>query len=814
MNRWLGSAAVGALLFAGASIAPAQGAPLTVDHAAASGVTMRFQRAASSHAQLVGGLLSAPSSAQPAQIAGAYLATRPEILGAVEPASLRRIDVRQLAGTGATVRYAQTFGGVDVLGGDVFVRIDAQGQVRWAKAATRSIPAGFSVTPGFDAAHAAAVVKGVARFHLAASVVEPAHARLMIDASLPGAAPRLVYVVLAPGNPYLMEAWRVVVDAHTGQIVRADNRVMSATTANVFTSNPVKTPTLQQVSFDPFLTAGQSPIGLVGADVKVMDCLDKQLCTDVDLGMGMPLSVHTCTVVPNLTTPAGGNFLSTARPALDTDGEDAFSEVQMFFHVNQIYGFFRGFGFTDLVDKPLVAVTNLRAPIDFNDLLGSAPLALCTGGVPQPTHHLYGFDNAFFTPDAQAISGVAGGGILFGQGTQIDFSYDGDVIYHEFTHAVMGSLTPDFGGPSFDEFGEDPTTGGMNEGTADYFSSAFAGDPDVGEYAGPPLLGNPPGETALRHLTNDKTCPSSLWNEVHQDGEEWGGALWDVRDALPAGERHTYDQAVYNAIATLVPDDDQISTGAAVAAEVNTLLGASARDLAVAKFTARGLDDCDDRVRDFTGAGAKQDVLLVTGSSQIQLHPVPGALQFKLDVPEGTKQIQIHVAQGSGGGVGSEPVLKLIAKPGADAIHWTYATDASNVTTATSDATLSGDVTCANNACSGAIGADFVAGAYVVQVTNDGADATFQNVTFTMSTMELPDAGPVTGMPDAGPVTGTPDASTPVNPDAGGNPDTGDKDGGCGCRVGGDSGRAPLGGLAFAGLAAFLIVVTTRRKRR
>ena len=47
--------------------------------------------------------------------------------------------------------------------------------------------------------------------------------------------------------------------------------VKTATMANVFTSNPVKTPTLQQVSFDPWLTAGQSPIGLNGADVQVMD---------------------------------------------------------------------------------------------------------------------------------------------------------------------------------------------------------------------------------------------------------------------------------------------------------------------------------------------------------------------------------------------------------------------------------------------------------------------------------------------------------------------------------------------------------------
>src|SRR5258706_105802 len=150
IHRWLGSTLAGALLLAAATTAPAQGAPLTIDHAAPNGVAIRFQRPGSAHAQLVGGTLSAPSSAAPVAIASAYLATRPEILGGVEPATLRLLETRDLGGTGASVRYAQTFHGVDVLGGDVFVRVDTQGRVRWAKSATRSIPAGFDVTPGLD----------------------------------------------------------------------------------------------------------------------------------------------------------------------------------------------------------------------------------------------------------------------------------------------------------------------------------------------------------------------------------------------------------------------------------------------------------------------------------------------------------------------------------------------------------------------------------------------------------------------------------------------------------------------------------------
>jgi MYXO-CTERM domain-containing protein len=480
--------------------------------------------------------------------------------------------------------------------------------------------------------------------------------------------------------------------------------------------------------------------------------------------------------------------LAIQRPAADTDGEDAFAEVQMFYHVNRVYEFFRTFGFTNLETRPLTAVVNQRLPIDLRDPFGSLGAAACTNGVPQAGHQLFAFDNAAFTPDA-SLFGLSGGAIVFGQGTNIDFAYDGDVVYHEFTHAVMGTLTPDFGANTLDEFGEDPTTGGMNEGTADYFSAALTGDPDLGEYSGPPLLQDP-SATALRHLNNDKKCPSSLWNETHQDGEEWGGALFDVRAALPVDKQHTYDQAVYNAIAALQPDDDQISTAAAIAAEVNTLLGATERDLAVAKFAARGLDDCNDRVIDMTASGlAAKDLQFISGNDA-GVNPAPGPTQFVIDAPANTKKIKINItrwqANGGFGGGGSGPMISLLGKPGDAAIRWTYSGQ-----TATHDATLTGTVTCVDGAaCTGEIAADVPAGKVVLQLANAGGGAILQNIAFSTET------GPATPTPDAGP-------TNPID----------EEDGGCGCRVGGESSRTPFGGVALAGLAAFLIVLARRRRK-
>jgi hypothetical protein len=616
----------------------------------------------------------------------------------------------------------------------------------------------------------------------------------MIDATRPAATPRLAYVVLAPGNPVLLEAWRVRVDAQTGEILSVENRVKTgggpAYNGSVFVDNPVKTPSLVTQPLGPWMDLAQDPtVHLQGPDVKVLNCVDQQQCQTTQLG-----SVHVCSQIQSAGTTVGGDYLTIARPGSDLDGEDQFAEVQMFYHVNRVYEFFRGFGFTDLADRPLTAVVNERLPIDFNDIFGTIGLATCTNGVPQAAHHLYPLDNAAFTPDG-SLFGITGGAIVFGQGTAIDFAYDGDVVYHEFTHAVMGTLTPEFGANTFDEFGEDPTTGGMNEGTADYFSAALAGDPDLGEYSGPPLGGT---GGALRHLTNDKTCPSSLWNEVHQDGEEWAGALWDVRAALPVEKQHDYDQAVYNAIAALSPSDDQITTAAMVAAEVGTVIGTAERDLAIAKFAARGLDDCSDRVVDMTAGGlAVKDVLFVSGTDA-GANPAPGPVQFKIDVPAGgASKIKIATlasqANGGGFGGGSAPALKLIVKPGDAAILWSY-----GAASATHDAIAMGDITCGtsgNMPCTGEIAGSFQPGPHVVQIINTGGGAIIQGVSFsTEGSAAAPDAG--TGGADAGP------------------PGEDTDDGGCGCRVGGESGRAPLGGFALAGLAAFLIVLAARRRGR
>ncbi|MFZ9889606.1 MAG: M36 family metallopeptidase, partial [Myxococcota bacterium] len=83
---------------------------------------------------------------------------------------------------------------------------------------------------------------------------------------------------------------------------------------------------------------------------------------------------------------------------------------------------------------------------------------------------------------------------LYFQGAR-DFAYDGDIVFHEFTHAVVHSYLPEFGSLWHDEQGANAESGALNEGWSDYFAASFTGDSATGEYGGAAVTG---GELGLR----------------------------------------------------------------------------------------------------------------------------------------------------------------------------------------------------------------------------------------------------------------------------------------------------------------------------
>ena len=225
---------------------------------------------------------------------------------------------------------------------------------------------------------------------------------------------------------------------------------------------------------------------------------------------GFKAKVHVCDIEQVATADVNGDFVYTPKDVAGAaeSRTDEYAEVSMYYHSAKAYEFFRTLqGVPDaqvVVDKPLRVIANLQIPagIASGNLVAAA----------DPNTPLETFQNAFFSPAGgglgaifQQLYGFKGGALWFGQGPLRDYAYDGDVVYHELTHAVVDK-TLKLEAWHLDARGAIDAPGAMNEGLADYFSSAITGDPDVGEYASKDISS---GTTSvIRTLANEDKCPT------------------------------------------------------------------------------------------------------------------------------------------------------------------------------------------------------------------------------------------------------------------------------------------------------------------
>ena len=290
-----------------------------------------------------------------------------------------------------------------------------------------------------------------------------------------GTAVRFVNVVVVEqGGP--LDRFEVIQDAVSGRPITA-RRMFLAAQARVYDPNPVINPTLLTVELQELTSTTN---------------LDGRLARAYSCATGECRSL-TRRAVPD----ASGDYLyDPVEPSLT----DEFSEVMVYYHIDKVNRWFEetlGYELTCGGHRWVKGMVNLDYA---NAMYGDMDDDRC-------------------------------GDLLMGQGT-IDFAYDGDVVYHEFTHGIVDA-TANLRGWARDELGPDYSTGGLNEGTADYFSVTLSGDPNLGEYMSREGLG---GELGTRHAVNDNTCPLYLEGESHGDGEIWLGTLWEIRTAVGAAK--------------------------------------------------------------------------------------------------------------------------------------------------------------------------------------------------------------------------------------------------------------------------------------
>jgi Zn-dependent metalloprotease len=131
-------------------------------------------------------------------------------------------------------------------------------------------------------------------------------------------------------------------------------------------------------------------------------------------------------------------------------------------------------------------------------------------------------DNSYYSPQSQEITFGIGG---------VDDAEDADVILHEYGHSIQDNQVTNFGSSL--------EAGSMGEGFGDYWAGTvgaqFSGgfqDECLAEWdATSYSSSNPP---CLRRLDGTKHYPEDVAGEVHDDGEIWSAALWEIRGAIGA----------------------------------------------------------------------------------------------------------------------------------------------------------------------------------------------------------------------------------------------------------------------------------------
>jgi hypothetical protein len=701
--------------------------------------------------------------------------------------------VVSLASGHRVVKMGQLHRGVPVARRGAAVAFGPDGAARLVSAHLADrLPA--NVTPTFARAAAASLAAARARHP-----VRPDEPVLAVWPTLASAQDRLAWVIAPRPIPGVPRAPVVILDAHSGALIAAYDAAVSIDAAHVYPTNPVASPTLAPVK----LPVASGTSALQNELLVSYNCIDDGTTSPIDFQGQGTVNVRVCHVLSNAPPDAGGDY--EYPPAGDTTPEDAFSEVSMFHHANRAYAFFRAMSPALNVNGsfPLATISNVRLapgvePFDPATLLSSGNTAL------KP------YSNAAYVPAGALIGSLEGQGgnsIIFGQGPARDYSYDGDVIYHEFTHAVVDATIRLSGYPRLDTYGLSAAPGAMNEGLADYFSCAIAGDPDVGEYA---VGDTSPGMSYIRSLTDGAACPAHITGESHADSTLFSGALWDARTGLSAAQQAEYDAAVFAAMNTASSGDlgyEDLAQLILDAVSASSLGSAVSDGLSTAFATHGVLPRCT-RVLENTGKemSASEDLSgywFAYGATMAQTSGAgftPGVVQVHTKLPAGTTSLDVQLQKRDWpNGFGGAPFSpKILVRFGSTPITFDLQPLA-----------LPADVLSIDGAGAGSYGVSASvpvpagAGDAYVMIANGGDD----DGLYTSLTID-PVGGASSSSSSSSSSSGTGGAATSSSSSGGATTDAG---GGCTCAMPGDLGD--LRGAALAALAALGAAAARRRRR-
>lgn len=251
----------------------------------------------------------------------------------------------------------------------------------------------------------------------------------------------------------------------------------------------------------------------------------------------------------------------TGAPARAADGRfvytrdaDQFEQVMAYFWMNQAQEYLQSLGFGSSLRPVNAESQDVRT-------------------------NQWGADNSFSWDKHDLIKLGKGG---------VDDAEDGEVIVHEYGHAVHDSQVPGFGASH--------EAGSIGEGFADYLAVTVglaaaqqygwpvnAPAPCVADWDAVSYTSTAPH--CLRRVDGNKTV-ADMVGEVHRDGEIWSRALWDIRSTLGT---MVADRIIINAQFAFAPDTSFHDAALATIATAQQMSGTAAADTVRAAFHARAI---------------------------------------------------------------------------------------------------------------------------------------------------------------------------------------------------------------------------------
>jgi hypothetical protein len=315
-------------------------------------------------------------------------------------------------------------------------------------------------------------------------------------------------------------------------------------------------------------SGGSTGVGSVFVSNPVQSLGDESLTDQKDADSAVPAAAYHRVTLTNLD---GSGFLhgdyatvysETGNPAysptnsfLYTRHQDEFEQVMAYYWVTEAQKYIHSLGFGET-----------RRPID---------------NQPQKLRiNQLGYDNSFET-DHPILE------LRFGKGG-VDDAVDGEVILHEYGHAIHSSQNFSFASEE---------AGAISEGFGDYWAVTVSdvvarklGVPEreplpcVADWDSTSYTSDVPH--CLRRINLNLHYPGDLNGEVHHDGQIWSRALWDIRrSSLGNVKADTIIlQGSFDFPGTTMPDLAQRTVNAA-----QQLYGNGARTIVRQAFVSRGI---------------------------------------------------------------------------------------------------------------------------------------------------------------------------------------------------------------------------------